>query len=227
MLQGPDSAAKIETRATIAFIFDEILKLLHPFMPFLTEELWAVKGEEGDARESVLALAPWPALGDLSALEAEAEVGFVVDLVAEIRSARSETNVPAGAQIPLVLVAPPAEARARAERWGETIKRLARISEIAFADTAPKTSVQLLVRGGVAALPLEGIVDLAAERARLKKELQKLDADIAKVDAKLNNADFLARAPEEVVDEQRERREEAEARKAKVGEALRRLEGAA
>ena len=223
VLQGEDSPAREETRATIAFILDEICKLLHPFMPFLTEELWAIKGEEGAPRASVLALAPWPALEGLVDAGAEAEIGWVVDLVAEIRSARSETNVPAGAQIPLALVQPSPETRARVERRGETVRRLARISEIAFADAPPPSSVQLIVRGEVAALPLEGIVDLAAERARLLKETQKLDGEIAKIDAKLGNADFLRRAPEEVVDEQRARREEAEARKAKIGEALRRL----
>ena len=108
-------------------------------------------------------------------------------------------------------------------RWGDTLKRLARISEIAFADTAPKSSVQLLIRGEVAALPLEGVIDLDAERARLDKEIQKLDADVGKIDAKLGNADFIKRAPEEVVEEQRERREEALARKAKMEEALNRL----
>ena len=223
VLQGPDSPAKEETRATIAFVFDEIAKLLHPFMPFLTEELWAIKGEVGPPRESVLALAPWPQLDGLGDTNAEAEIGWVVDLVTEVRSARSETNVAAGAQIPLMLIAPTGEARERVGRWGDTIKRLARISEIAFGDAAPKGSVQLIVRGEVAALPLAGIVDVAAERVRLEKEMQKLEGEIAKIDAKLNNADFLKRAPEEVVEEQRERREEAEARKRKVAEALSRL----
>ncbi len=225
VLQGPDSPAKDETRATIAFVFDEICKLLHPFMPFLTEELWAIKGEDGPARERILALTPWPQLDGLMDAEAEAEIGYVVDLITEIRSARSETNVPAGAQIPLVLVNPSADVQARVERWGDVVRRMARLSEIATADKAPGSSVQLLVRGEVAALPLEGVVDLAAERARLAKETQKIDADVAKIDAKLGNADFLKRAPEEVVDEQRERREEALARKQKIAEALGRLQG--
>ncbi|MGO4704196.1 valine--tRNA ligase [Microvirga sp. 2MCAF38] len=223
VLQGADSLAKDETRATIAFIFDEICKLLHPFMPFLTEELWAIKGTEGPTRESVLALATWSHLDGLTNAAAEAEIGWVVDLVTEIRSARSETNVPAGSQIPLVLVAASADVRARAERWGDMIKRLARISEINHADAAPKSSVQLLIRGEVAALPLEGVVDLSAERARLAKEIVKLDGEVAKIDAKLGNADFIKRAPEEVIDEQRERRDEALARKAKIEEALNRL----
>ncbi|HEX2137952.1 MAG TPA: valine--tRNA ligase [Microvirga sp.] len=223
VLQGEHSPARDETRATVAFIFDEICKLLHPFMPFLTEELWAIKGEDGERRDGVLALTPWPDLRGLVDDAAEAEIGWLVDLISEIRSARSETNVPAGAQVPLVLIAPSAEVRARAERWEDTIRRMARLSEITAAAAAPRSSVQLIVRGEVAALPLEGIVDLAAERARLEKELQKLDAEIAKIDAKLGNPDFLRRAPEEVVEEQRERREEAVARKAKIAEALRRL----
>jgi len=226
VLQGADSPAKDETRATIAFILDEICKLLHPIMPFLTEELWEVKGQEGPKRETILALTPWSNLDHLIDPQAEAEIGWVVDLVTEIRSARSETNVPAGAQIPLALVASSEDVKARAARWGDIVKRLARISEISFADAAPKSSIQLLIRGEVAALPLEGVIDLDAERARLAKEIQKIDADVAKIDAKLGNADFIKRAPEEVVEEQRERRDEALARKAKMEEALGRLKNA-
>ncbi|MBM6594216.1 valine--tRNA ligase [Microvirga pudoricolor] len=226
VFQGPDSPAKDETRATIAFIIDEICKLLHPFMPFLTEELWEIKGRQGPARERILALSPWSNLSGLSNDGAEAEIGWVVDLVTEIRSARAETNVPAGAQIPLSLVSPSADVKARAERWNDTIKRLARVSEISVVEAAPKSSVQLLVRGEVAALPLEGVVDLSAERARLEKEIQKIVADVGKIDAKLGNADFIARAPEEVVDEQRDRRDDALSRKAKIEEALSRLQAA-
>ncbi|HEX2725412.1 MAG TPA: class I tRNA ligase family protein, partial [Beijerinckiaceae bacterium] len=199
-----------------------IAKLLHPFMPFLTEELWDGRGGEG-----LLMLAAWPHLHGLADADAEAEIGWVVDLVSEIRSARSETNVPAGAQIPLVLVNASPQVRARLAHWEETIKRLARLSEIGVAANAPPKAVQLIVRGEVAALPLEGIVDLAAEQGRLQKELSKVDADIAKIEAKLGNADFLRRAPEEVVEEQRERKEEAEARKRKIDEALLRLRAAA
>jgi valyl-tRNA synthetase len=224
VLQGADGPAKDEMRATTAFVIDQICKLLHPFMPFLTEELWAVKGAEGPARdEPLLALAAWPDLTSLIDDSAEAEIGWVVDLVSEIRSARSETNVPAGSQIPLVLVSPSAQVSERLDRWADMIKRLGRISEIATAEAAPRASVQLIVRGEVCALPLEGVVDIAAERARLQKETAKLDGEIAKIDGKLGNADFLARAPEEVVDEQRERREEAQARKRKIAEALARL----
>src|SRR5262249_24742974 len=128
------------------------------------------------------------------------------------------------APMPLVLSA---SAKLRALRWEDFIKRVARISEFTFGESIPQGSVQLVVRGDVAALPLKGVVDLAAERARLEQELQKADADIARCDAKLNNPKFMERAAEEVVEEEKEKREEAVARKAKVAEALERLKGAA
>ena len=109
--------------------------------------------------------------------------------------------------------------------WEDFIKRLARISTIDFPAAVPPQSVQVVVRGEVIALPLAGIIDIAAERARLQKEMARIASDIARVDAKLANADFIARAPEEVVEGEREKREEAQGRRAKVSEALERLEG--
>jgi valyl-tRNA synthetase len=226
IFMGEDAKASAETRASVAFILDGIAKLLHPFMPYITEELWRIKGERGPARESILALAPWPEAPSLSAAESEAEIGWLVDLVTEVRSARSETNVPAGAQIPLVFVGAAAATRARAERWRDTLKRLARLSEISFSETAPSQSIQVVARGETAALPLADVIDIPAESARLDKETAKLRGEVSKVDAKLGNADFMARAPEEVVEEQRERREEALARLGKISEALQRLRAA-
>jgi len=220
LLTGPDGPGKSETQAMVAWARDEILKLLHPFMPFVTEELWAVTGKH----DALLALDKWPALSGLADDKAEAEIGWVIDLVTAIRSVRAEMNITAA--IPLVLAGASAESKVRAERWAEFIKRLARVSDISSAAAAPKGSVQLVVRGEVAALPLKGVIDLAAERARLAKEMQKADADIARVDAKLGNANFVARAPEEVVEEEQEKREEALGRKTKIAEALERLKDA-
>ena len=221
VLQGPDGQAKDEARATIAYVFDQILALLHPFMPFMTEELWALRA--GATPRGLLALAPWPASAETGDAEAEAEIGWLVDLVSEIRSVRSEMGVAPGAQVPLVLVGASGATRARAERNGDLLRRLARLSDVSFTDAAPPKSVQIVVRGEVAAMPLEGVVDLAAETERLKREGAKLDAEVAKIDAKLGKPDFIARAPEEVVEEQRERRAEALARRAKIDEALARL----
>jgi valyl-tRNA synthetase len=225
VLQGGEAGpARAEAQATIAYVLDQIFGLLHPFMPFLTEELWAIKGEEGPARAQMLALGPWPR-SDLAAdANAEAEIGWLVDLISEIRSVRSEMGVPAGAQLPLTLVGVDPSIVSYVGRWGETIQRLARVTEIGFADSAPAGSAQMIVRGALAAIPLTGIVDIAAERARLAKEIAKERKDVAGIDAKLGNPDFIARAPEEVVEENRDRREAATERIAKMEAALARFE---
>jgi valyl-tRNA synthetase len=220
LLTGPDGAAKDETRAMAAWALDEILKLLHPFMPFITEELWAVTGE----RTALLALSPWSKLEGLADDKAEADIGWVIELITAIRSIRAEMNITV--PVPLVLAGASSETQGRAERWADFIKRLARVSEISSATAAPKGSVQLVVRGEVAALPLVGVIDLDAERARLAKEMAKAEADIARVDAKLNNPKFVERAAEDVVEEERAKRAEAEGRKAKIAQALESLKGA-
>lgn len=227
--EGVDAAEKAETQATVAYVIDLICQFLHPFMPFLTEELWAQKAGEGAPRKlasgdaSLVCLTRWPDLAALKDEAAEAEIGFVVDLISDIRSVRSEVNVPAGTQAPLVLVNASATTRAAIESWRPMIERLARVSEIAFETAAPAQSAQIIVRGEVAALPLAGIIDLDVERGRLTKELAKLDQDIAAVERKLGNPDFMARAPEEIVEENRERKAAAEARKLRIAEALARL----
>ncbi|HEY4142597.1 MAG TPA: valine--tRNA ligase [Pseudolabrys sp.] len=219
LLTGPDGAAKDETRAMAVWALDQIMKLLHPFMPFITEELWNVTGQS-----SLLALTPWPKLEGLTDDKAEAEIGWLIELITAIRSIKAEMNV--NVPVPLVLAGASAETGARAERWADFIKRLARVSEISSAASAPKGSVQLVVRGEVAALPLIGIIDLDAERARLAKEIAKADSDIARIDAKLGNPKFVERAAEEVVEEERSKRAEAVDRKAKIAAALDSLKGA-
>jgi valyl-tRNA synthetase len=227
VLLGAESPAKTETCATVAWARDQILALLHPFMPFITEELWKVTAEGGVAREDLLTLSPWPLLTGLHDEAAEAEIGWVIDLVNAIRSVRAEMNIAPALQIPLVLATTVEATRARATRWANMIKRLARISDISFADAPPQGAVQLLVRGDIAALPLKGVVDVGAEKTRLEKELARVASDIARVDAKLGNADFVARAPDEVVEGEREKREEAVVRQAKINEALERLKSVA
>ncbi|MFL6934788.1 MAG: valine--tRNA ligase [Xanthobacteraceae bacterium] len=222
-LTGPDGAAKAETRAMTAWALDEILKLLHPFMPFVTEELWRVTAETGAKREGLLVLAAWPKHHGLEDEAAEAEIGWVIDVITAVRSVRAEMNVPAASQVPLALVTGNDEIISRAKAWGDFIKRLARISTIDFRSAVPPQSVQVVVRGDLIALPLAGVVDVAAERIRLEKEIAKVTGEIARIDAKLANDDFIARAPEEVVEGEREKREEADGRRAKISEALTRL----
>jgi valyl-tRNA synthetase len=177
-------------------------------------------------RDSPLVLAQWPALDGLDDPAAEAEIGWLIDLVTAIRSVRVEMNIPASTPIPVVLVGASAETRVRAGRWAAFAKRLARLGDIGFADAVPQGSVQLLIRGEVAALPLKGVIDFAAERARLQKEMQKADSDIQRVDQKLGNPKFVANAAEDVVEGEREKREEAVARRQKIVEALERLQSA-
>ena len=223
LLTGPDGAAKDETRAMAAWARDEIIKMLHPFMPFITEELWRVTAEQGPKRDSLLALAPWSKLEGLTDDKAEAEIGWVIDLITAIRSIRAEMNI--NVNIPLVLSGVSAETQARAERWAEFIKRLARVSEMSSAATPPQGSAQLVVRGDLVALPLIGVIDIAAERARLAKEMKKAEDDIDRVEKKLGNPKFVERAEPEVVEEERVKREEALARKTKIAEAIERLKG--
>jgi valyl-tRNA synthetase len=225
-LTGLDGAAKDETRAMTAWALDEILKLLHPFMPFATEELWRVTAEAGPKRQGLLVVAAWPEHHGLDDEAAEAEIGWVIDVITSVRSVRAEMNVLAASQVPLALVTGNSEIISRAKAWGDFIKRLARISTIDFPQAVPPQSVQVVVRGDLIALPLAGVIDVAAERTRLEKELAKVTAETARIDAKLANADFIARAPEEVVEGEREKREEADGRRAKINEALTRLGGA-
>jgi valyl-tRNA synthetase len=207
----------------VAWARDEILKLLHPFMPFITEELWEVTASS--TRDSLLTLSEWSSLEGVGDAKAEAEIGWVIDLITAIRSVRAEMNV--NVPLPLVLIRVGDQVWDRAQRWSEFIKRMARISDVSRAPIPQQGTIQLVVRGETVGLPLQGLIDLDAERARLGKEMAKADADIARVDAKLNNPNFVSRAPEEVVEEEKEKREEALARKAKIAEALRRLKDSA
>jgi valyl-tRNA synthetase len=226
ILIGTDEAAKTETRATTAWALDQILKLLHPFMPFITEELWARLVEVGIERDNLLCLSEWPRFSGLANAEADEEIGWLVKLISEVRSVRSEMNVPGGAKIPLVLVgAGPAE-RARAQQHDETIERLARLDDISFAKTPPKGAAQIVLGAMTAALPLSDIIDMGAERARLVREMDKCKAEIAKIDAKLANASFVEKAPPEVVEENRERRADFEETSRKLQAALKRVDAA-
>jgi valyl-tRNA synthetase len=223
VLMGPDGVAKTETQAMVAFVRDQILALLHPFMPFITEELWRVTSEGGVARDGLLTLTPWPLLTGLEDELAEAEIGWVVDVITAIRSLRTEMNIAPAMQIPMVLAGVGGETHERAQRWSGVIKRMGKIGDISIADVLPTGAVQLLVRGDTVALPLKGVIDFAAEKARLEKEKAKAESEINRIDTKLGNADFIARAPEEVVEADREKREEAMARRAKILAALQRL----
>jgi valyl-tRNA synthetase len=222
ILAGADAEAAAETRAMAAYVLDQALKLLHPFMPFVTEELWVKRAAAG-GRASLLMLAPWPEHRGLENARADAEIGWLIRFISEVRSVRAEMNVPAGAKVPLVISGASDETRARVARHEETLLRLARLETIEFG-ASPHGAVQLVLDEAVLALPLAGIIDVDAEQKRLKREIDKVGSEIRQIDAKLGNEKFVSRAPEHVVEEQRERKTEAEAIAAKLEQALKRLE---
>ena len=225
MLTGADGAEKSETQATSAWAFDQILLLCHPFIPFITEELWQVTGETGPKRESWLIAAEWPSHEGLVDADADAEIDWVIRLVTEVRSVRAEMNVPAGAKIPCVLAGAGDQQLRWTETWRAEIMRLARLSEITFAVAAPEGAVQAVMDEAVIALPLGDVIDVAAESARLRKELGKVEGEIKGIQAKLANEKFTSRAPAHVVEEQKTRQAEAEAKVEKINSALERLTG--
>jgi len=225
ILASPDAEPGAETRDMAAFVLDQALKLLHPFMPFVTEELWAKLANEAEGRASLLMLAPWPETRGLEIAQADAEIGWLIKLISEVRSVRSEMNVPAAAKVPLIIAGAADTTRARIAVHADTIKRLARLDSLDFG--RPQAgAVQIVLEEATLALPLAGIIDIGAESQRLKREIDKVGSEIKQLDAKLANEKFVSRAPEHVVEEQRERKTEAEATAAKLEQALKRLEAA-
>ncbi|MGH6906698.1 MAG: valine--tRNA ligase [Aestuariivirga sp.] len=219
ILTGSDVAAKAETKGSAAWALDQALLLLHPFMPFITEELW----QKTAAREHWLIDAAWPVYKGLGDAAADAEIQWVIELISQVRSVRAEMNVPAGAKIACVIVSAAKETRRRAAQWEDEIMRLARLSAITFESSVPRASAQIVLGEATVALPLEGVIDFAAEKARLSKELDKIAKDTAAIEGRLSNPGFVAKAPEEVLAETRERKTEFETRRLKIGEALKRL----
>ncbi|ADM09653.1 valyl-tRNA synthetase [Parvularcula bermudensis HTCC2503] len=215
---GDDQAAVTETRATAAFVLDRILVLLHPFMPYVTEELWGLTAE----RQDFLMRQTWQGPERTNPDAAEA-VNFLIALISEIRSLRTEMNVPAKSRPALILIGVADPIAARVEEAKELIERLGRIEGIESADSLPEGALQFVVDGHSFALPVAESIDLAAEIDRLSKEQDKISGEIAKIDKKLANQNFVAKAPPEVVEEQHERRADFLATSEKLMAALERL----
>jgi valyl-tRNA synthetase len=216
---NPDAA---EIRRTAAHILGTVLRLLHPAMPYVTEELW---DHFGYGERNSLIGTPWPEAADVpGAAEAAAELDWVVRLIGEIRTVRSEMNVPPSQTGAVLLKDAAPAALARGERWLEAISRMARASSFGpLAGDVPPGSAQAVIDEATIVLPLAGLIDLAAERGRLQKERAKIAGDADKVAKKLGNADFVARAPVEIVEENRERLAEANAEIARLEAALARI----
>ncbi|WP_339857419.1 class I tRNA ligase family protein, partial [uncultured Nisaea sp.] len=219
ILSGADKAAAEETRKATAWVLMQAINLLNPLMPFITEELWSAFGGEGQ-----LITTAWPdGLQDAADADAIAEMDWVVRLISEVRSIRSEMNVPAAAKIDLLLKDMSAQTAERLERNRDVILRLARLENISATDDIPTGAVQGVIDEAMIVLPIADVVDLAQERVRLEKDLGKLDGEIMKLDKKLSNESFISRAPAEVVEENRERLADEKARRDKLAAALERI----
>jgi valyl-tRNA synthetase len=207
ILQGGDAALRSETQATTAWVLGHIVHLLHPIMPFITEEVWQNRAGEDSG---LLLTAPWPEFRpEAQDLAASAEMEWVVQAISVIRALRAEMNVPTGARVPLLIRDAEPAATERIARHREHFMRLARVEGFEPVATVPEGGIQMVVGGAVLILCLGNVVDLAREKARLGKEIGRLDSELAKITAKLANPDFLAKARAEVVEEQREREADA------------------
>ena len=222
VLTGEDAAAAAETKAMTAWALDTLMHLLHPIMPFLTEEIHEQSGAGGR-----LITGSWPEAREAWIdRKAQAEMAWVIKLVTEIRSVRSEMNVPPATVLKLHVRDSGPETTRRLASYGDLVRRLARVEGPSAVAEVEKTAAQVVVDEATFALPLAGVIDLAAERQRLSKEIDKLAGEIGKIDAKLGNAGFVAKAPPEVVDEQRERRAETDQALTRLRLALERIKAA-
>jgi valyl-tRNA synthetase len=228
VFHGDDQAAKDETQAVYAWAIDQSLILMHPIMPFVTEEIWAATEGRGYATgeaSKMLAHAAWPTYtaADLVDAEAEAEMNWVIAVIDNTRSARAQLNVPAGAIVPMVAPEMSDAARGYWQRNSALIKRMARINDLAEVDAMPKGCITIPVPGATLGLPLADIIDVAAEKARQEKNLGKLAKELGGLRGRLNNPKFAASAPEEVVAEARANLTAREEEEARITEALSRL----
>ncbi|MEK7802274.1 MAG: class I tRNA ligase family protein, partial [Pseudomonadota bacterium] len=223
--QNTNDALKQETRDTIGWVLDQILLLLNPFMPFITEELYesiAVR-----PHGALLMGQTWPQYDEALYSEgAQAEIGWLTRIVTEIRSVRSDMNVPAAAKIKMMVKGANADTATRLQTYGDIIARMARIESIEMTDAAPKGSIQTIVDEATIILPIAEIIDLEKERDRLKKEIDKLQINIGKIDVKLSDEKFVANAPAEIIAEQKSRRADNEATLSKLSQALKQLQDA-
>jgi valyl-tRNA synthetase len=185
-----------ETQGTLSWVLDQSFKLLHPFMPFMTEELWSQTGD----RDGFVMLAQWP---EIEAAPVGDDIDWLIRLISALRSVRAEMNVPPSRKAALVVIASEDK---RFTTFADALGRLARVDGISFADAAPDGALQCVVDGVSYAIPMDGLIDVAAETKRLDAAIAKAEGEIAKIDKKLGNERFISGAPEAVVQLQKDRR---------------------
>jgi valyl-tRNA synthetase len=225
VFSGDDEAAKVEAQACMGYVLDEIYKLLHPFMPFMTEELWAHTAGEGAERSGLLCHTDWPVPGFADEAAAD-EINWLIDLVTGLRSVRAEMNVPPAAKAPLVVLNASSTTCKRLLQHDSAIQRLARVEDIVLESEAPKGSAQLVVGEATYCLPLGSLIDLSAETARLTKSMVKIDQEMDRINSKLGNEKFVANARPDVVEAERERLAELQQQRSSLIVAVERLKDA-
>ena len=204
-LYGEDEAAKETVRSVLVYVLERTLRLLHPYMPFVTEEIWQHLPHEGEA----LIVAPWPEAGETDD-DAEAGIGLVMDLVRVVRNARSDNDVEQGRRIAAIIVAVDKYTLLQGERT--MLESLAhidpeRLEIVRSLEKKPERALTLVSGGVEVYLPLAGMVDLERERARLAKELERLGVEMARAEKLLANESFVAKAPAAVIQKEREKLE--------------------
>ena len=221
LLNGDNEAATKETRRVMGWVIDQCLILLHPIMPFITEELWGALGE----RAKMVVHADWPTYSAAELVDpaADREMNWVISLIEGIRSARSQMRVPAGLRIPMIVTELDDTGQAAWKRNEAMILKLARVVDLAHADAFPKGTITVAVHGGTFGLPLADIIDIEAEKERLEKSLGKLAKELGGLRGRLNNPKFVASAPDEVVAEARANLAEREEEEAQLKAAMDRL----
>ncbi|MFN3608793.1 MAG: valine--tRNA ligase [Hyphomonas sp.] len=225
LLAGMDDSAKSETRMVCGYVIDEALKLLHPFMPFVTEELWERRAPGRANEQGFLMRQDWPKAAGWRDDAATAEIEWLIDLITEIRSLRNDLGVPAGAKVPLAIVNASTTDLMRVGAHEEILRRMARVDDLTLPNAMPSGAVSAVVGSTVAAMSIADLIDITEARKRLDKEIATLDKDITSTEKKLGNADFVAKAPEEIVEENRERIRDWGARREKLKAARTSLEG--
>ena len=211
-----------ETQETMGWVIDQCLILLHPIMPFITEELWGSLGK----RSNLLVHQNWPnyTTTDLVEPEADQEMNWVISLIENIRSARQQMHVPAGLKIPLIYQEMTVGAQKTFERNSIMIMKLARISDAERINNFPKGTVSVSASGAIFGLPLADVIDIEAEKSRLVKAEEKLTKEINSMEGRLNNPKFVNSAPPEVVNETRDNVVKRKEEQSQVTKALKRLE---
>ncbi|MBF6025946.1 valine--tRNA ligase [Lysobacter niastensis] len=209
-LNGDDTAAADSTRHTLLYVLERLLSLLHPLIPFVTEELWLAVAPRLNLAEATLMVRPYPESGDFAGQDhaaAEADVEWLKAMVTALRKIRSELNVAPSKTVPLLLADASAADRDRAARFDSQLRFLTKLDAIRVLDnTGDAPAAATAVVGELKLLvPLEGLVDLGAERSRLDKELKRVDGEIAKCHNKLASETFVANAPSAVVEQERKR----------------------